>query len=467
MASTYLTRTHGSAPVNTTKATVSAWVKRTDTTNHQGIMGVMNSGNNHINVQLGLFNGKWYQWYKDGSDDYFLQDSLQIPRDHDAWYHVVYRFDTTQGTASDRLRCYVNGTALGQNFSTIDNPSSNDDIIIGTNGLVVSIGKYNFTSGGAQYWNGDMAHVHYCDGYSYGPETFGSTDSTSGEWVPNTAPSVNYGNNGFFLKFADSSNLGLDSSGNGNNLTVGGGTLIQTKDTPSNNFCKLNTQFYSPDVTISNRGLTVAEASNNWRSAYGTMGVRKGKWYWEAVITYQSNNEAYIGVASEDHMVGEATYGGSSGGGPNMGGYDYVGYSTRSFGIYSNGNEDYPSTVTRTGAWNGDAYTMGVALDMDNQKFYISRNGVWTNGSNNDWGSSTFNASTGDIDISSKCPAGKDVFPAFSPNESTFQVNFGDGYFGTSAIGSPNADGAGYGKFKYAPPSGFYSLCTQNLNTYG
>ena len=190
---------------------------------------------------------------------------------------------------------------------------------------------------------------------------------------------------------------------------------------------------YSPDVTISNRGTTVAETANNWRSAYGNMGVRKGKWYWEAQISYQSGNECYIGAA-EDHMRSEATFGGSSGGGPNMGGYDYIGYSTRSFGIYSNGNQDYPSTTTYTGAFNASTYVMGVALDMDNRKMYLSRNGVWTNASNNGWGSSTFDSTVGDMDISGKIPTGQDVFPGFSPNESTWKCNFGDGYFGTTAI---------------------------------
>ena len=111
MASTYLTRTHSQAPTNTTKATVSAWVRRMDTADHQGIFGVMNTGNNHINVQLGLFNSNWYMWYKDGTNDQYLQDSSQVPRSS-CMYHVVYRFDTTQSSASDRLRVYVNDTLV-------------------------------------------------------------------------------------------------------------------------------------------------------------------------------------------------------------------------------------------------------------------------------------------------------------------------------------------------------------------
>ena len=32
---------------------------------------------------------------------------------------------------------------------------------------------------------------------TYAPTVFGETDSTSGVWVPKTAPSVTYGTNGF------------------------------------------------------------------------------------------------------------------------------------------------------------------------------------------------------------------------------------------------------------------------------
>ena len=85
-----------------------------------------------------------------------------------------------------------------------------------------------------------MAHYHLCDGTAYAPTAFGETDSTTGIWKPKTAPSVNYGTNGFFLKFENSASMGTDSSGNGNNWSVTGGTMTQLIDTPSNVFCTLN-----------------------------------------------------------------------------------------------------------------------------------------------------------------------------------------------------------------------------------
>ena len=76
-----------------------------------------------------------------------------------------------------------------------------------------------------------MAHVHFCDGYAYAASDFGETDSTSGIWIAKTSPSVSYGTNGVFLKFASGATL-TDSSGNGNNMTLGGGTLTALKDSP-------------------------------------------------------------------------------------------------------------------------------------------------------------------------------------------------------------------------------------------
>ena len=85
------------------------------------------------------------------------------------------------------------------------------------------------------YWTGNMAHTHLIDGTQYAASDFGEFDATSGIWVPKTGPSVTYGTNGFFLKYASGA-ITTDSSGNGNTMTQVG-TITTTKDTPQNNFC--------------------------------------------------------------------------------------------------------------------------------------------------------------------------------------------------------------------------------------
>ena len=460
MASTYLTRTPSSAS-NRKTWTYSAWIKLGSTATMQLFSaGVDSSNYNSLRVTATGLRATNYNT----SNAWNIRTHALL-RDTNAWYHIVLRVDTTQSTASDRARLYINGELQTSLKEEVYPAQNQDEYVNNTDlhaiGTTVPVNSNNF--------DGLMSHIHLCDGYSYGADSFGSTDATTGEWKINTSPNVSYGTNGFTI-LKDGMTI-TDQSINSNNWTLATGTLTNTEDNPSNVFATLNPLFYSADVTLSNGNTTVAETGDNWRSAYSNIGVSTGKWYWEAEISYQTNSEAYFGLAHENHMDGSGgvTYGGNVSGSsaPNSGGYDYIGYSTRSFGIYSNGNQDYPSTTTYTGSYSGSTYVMSFALDIPNRKLYVARNGVWTNANNNGWGSSTFDSTVGALDISGKIPATGFIFPAFSPNQSTWKVNFGNGKFGTSDISSPQQDGAGQGKFQYTPPSGYYAICTKNINAYG
>ena len=457
---TYLDRTFTAG--NRKTMTFSAWVKRT------GNLGTYahlftSSPNPGSWDSIRIENDRKVGVHLVG-DGKLIRTNRELWDPH-AWYHIVVAIDTTQATASNRVKIYINGEQeTDLNSSTY--PDQNTDLNFNDNGKTCRIGD-NTWSTGNEWFGGLASHWHFTDGTAYTPSAFGSTDSTTGEWKINANPSVTYGTNGFFL-FKDNGAV-TDNSGQGNNFTASGTGTTHTEDNPSNNFPILNPLFYSPDVNLSHGSTTAVEPSNNWRSAYSSMGVSKGKWYWEAEISYQAGTECYFGIAHEDHFAGpDVTYGSNaSAGAPNTGGYDYLGYSTRSFGVYSNGNQDYPSSTTYTGAFNASTYKMSFALDLPNRKLYVARNGIWTNGSNNDWGSSTFDSTVGALDVSGKIPTTGFVFPGFSPNQSTWKVNFGNGYFGTSSIGSPQSDGSGLGKFQYSPPSGYFAICTKDINTYG
>ena len=125
-----------------------------------------------------------------------------------------------------------------------------------------------------------MAHFHLTDGYSYAPTEFGETDSTTGIWKAKTAPSVSYGTNGFFLKFENSANLGLDSSGQGNNFTVGAGTMTQLIDTPTNVLATGNPLIKGTNGN-SNGNNTSTSGQNSWETLFGTLGMGTGKYYAE------------------------------------------------------------------------------------------------------------------------------------------------------------------------------------------
>ena len=215
MASAQLTRTNGT-PTNADIGTVSFWLKRAniDLNNHY-IISNYTDGSNYGYIRFK--SGDQLQPYGTQSND--EKRTNKVFRDTNAWYHIVLRVDTSQGTAGDRVRVYVNGVQE-TSFSTSTNASQNADYDLFKAGGSMRIGYIQ--SGTATYLDGQLAHFHYVDGQSYAPTVFGETDATTGIWKPKTDPGIstsNYGNNGFFLKFDNSANMGLDSSGNSNNFT--------------------------------------------------------------------------------------------------------------------------------------------------------------------------------------------------------------------------------------------------------
>ena len=292
-----------------------------------------------------------------------------------------------------------------------------------------------------------MAHFHFIDGTAYDASTFGETDATTGIWKPKTAPSVTYGTNGFFLKFENSGSMGTDSSPNGNNFTVNG-TLTQTVDTPSNVFATLNAlDNYYAGATLSN-GNTKSVTGTNSAQVLSTLGVSKGKWYWEVKATNLPSAYGTIGICptsptSTSNFISSRAN-------------EYMYYSSGAF--YYNGG----STGTYASYATGDI--IGVAMDLDNNRLFFSKNGTWQN-------SADPTSSTGAYTITAPSSTTNGVYHFavgdFNSAASSVQCNFGNGKFGTSSVASSNSDSAGLGLFEYSVPSGYYSLCTKNIKNYG
>ena len=222
MANTYLSRTFGT-PTNASKFTISVWVKR-------GTLGAANilmfaNGGNAQNFSNLMFTGDSLFWHVLNSNSEVSKiKSSAIYRDTSGWYHVVFNWDSTQSTASNRTKMYVNGVQL-DSFSTQTNSAQNTNYHINT-AVEHIIGAEKGNTGGSvgNYFDGSMSHYHFIDGTTYDASAFGETDATTGEWKIKTSPSVTYGTNGFFiLKDGDSV---TDQSGEGNNFTVGGGKCI-------------------------------------------------------------------------------------------------------------------------------------------------------------------------------------------------------------------------------------------------
>ncbi len=286
-----------------------------------------------------------------------------------------------------------------------------------------------------------MAHVHFIDGTAYDADTFGETDTDTGIWKPKTAPSVTYGTNGFFLDMADSSAMGNDVSGNDNDWTVSG-TLSQTIDTPSNVFATLN-PLVPIGGTYSNGNLVHTESGSNYRSAVSTLGVSSGKYYAECEFGKGLgiiNSEKGYGL-----MMSESSR--------------YIGVNTNSVGYY-NGALYYNNT-TQSGTWDSltDGDILMVALDIDNGYVYFGKNGTWQNS-----GDPTSGATgTGGFALSNIDTGGTYFIGCSDVSGSESKINYGNGYFGTTAVSSAGTN-AGVGTFEHDVPSGYKALCTKNIN---
>jgi len=436
-SSDYLTRTPSSAG-NRDKWTYSAWVKRSNLTGvYQTIIQASDTGS-PLNSDYLYFNSDetlYLHLYSAGAVYGKLYTNRKF-RDVSAWYHIVIIYDSGNSTSSDRLQMYINGVRE-TSFSTALYPSQNADSVMTLASGGIDIGRDGSASGSG-YYDGYMAEVCLIDGQALTPTSFGETNSATNNWVPKDVSGLTFGTTGFYLDFKDSSALGNDAAGS-NNFTANNLTsLDQSIDTCTNNFLILNPL----DTTrgLSDGNLTYAGAGSG-TVVKGTIAVNSGKYYAECKILDASEN--MIGVLD----IGQA---------PTT---SYVGASSVGWGIYTgDGNLYNGASASSYSSAFSDNDIMGIALDMDNNKLYFSKNGVWQNSGDPTSGST----GTGAISITSGLTmtfcGGRDSA------SDTASFNFGSPPY---AISSGNVDSSGMGNFEYAVPSGYYSLCTRNLNLIG
>jgi hypothetical protein len=433
-----LSKTFGSASSSNTTFTVSAWVKRAKLSANQDVVSAFQSSSG-LQTDLIRFGSaddlEFYAHTTNSSGNADIQTN-RLFRDVGAWYHIVLALDTTQATASNRVKIYVNGVQE-TSFSTENYMNQNGTIIWGLgSGTEHTIGAV----GTSNYFGGYVAEVCYIDGSQLDPTSFGEFDEDSGIWKPKSVSGLTFGTNGFYLDFEDSAALGDDVSGNGNDFTVNNLTAIdQTTDTCTNNFITMNPldSYYSAS-TFSEGNLKIVTSSSNYSPDMGTIGLSAGKWYWEVKIDTTST-EDMVGITGNQRLSSASST-------SHLGGMLYD-FAYNSYARFYNNN-----SFVSYGATFGSNDIIGVALDLDSGtntiQFY--KNGAAQGSKNITHVSSTengfYNVSAGDFT---------------SGASMTFSSNFGNPTF---TISSGNTDGNGYGNFEYAPPSGYLSLCTSNLS---
>ena len=423
------------------KSTWSCWIKKCDFSNEQVFLG-------YTTAEFSIYtNGDSFRI--SNNDGVIFLYSTALQRDPSAWYHFVVAIDTTQATASNRIRMYVNGTEL-TSFSFSGYPSQNTNLKMNVSAKVMDIG-----SDGTSAFNGYMSELYWIDGQQLTPSSFGETDTDTGIWKPK-AYTGTFGTNGFYLKFANSASLGTDSSGNGNNFTVNNLTSIdQTTDTPTNNFATLNNLAGSSQAaasTFSEGNLKIVASGTNYRPTPSTIGVSAGKWYAEFLLN------AAAGDAGFGIMGNQGTANANWGGNVANNYWWYCGTGAGTAGVYSNN-----SLIANGGIGTMTTNDIGmIAMDLDNNRVYFGKNGTWLNSSDPANGTNPY-----PITAATSTELGFYFFTAGDWGGGTrgnWSTNFGSPPF---TIASGNTDGAGFGNFEYAVPSGYYSLCTRNLANFG
>lgn len=419
-----------------TTGTFSAWIKKTDVSTAQYLFTFGNVDND---------DGRTFARFQTdgtlrvGGGNTVWRNTDRKFMDGAAWYHIVVAFDTTQSTANDRIKVYINGIQE-TDFSTTNNPS--EDGTLGLNFGKQAIG-YNTVDNNSGF-NGYMAEVVIQDGVASAPTEFGEFDSDTGIWIPIDASGATMGTNGTYLKFENAASMGAATAGNA--FTVQNiNQNDQATDTPTNNFCTLNPLMANAGssnyLTLRQGGTKAENEAAAYKIANSTFGVTSGKWYWEVKAT-DVNGVTAIGVTmpyfwDADYTLQGCIYYAQTG-------QRYNNASASSFG----------NTYT-------DGDIISFALDMDATPPTMT---VYKNNSSE--GNLMSGLSINGAGGAFLPPKEEGYFPKIvGYNTNTFECNFG-GYT-SFTISSAASDANGYGTFEYAPPSGYYSLCTKNLAEYG
>ena len=445
---TYMDRTIES-PTLGTKWTVSFWVKKDLNGDYHHILTSTANPGNWDSIRFDMYDNFQVLLYGLGVN----LTTTAVYRDVSAWYHFVVACDTTQGVAANRLKLYVNGTQE-TSFSTETYPDQNLIVNYQVSGKTLRIGANAWdVSSGHEMLGGYLAEVFFIDGVAHAASDFGEFDEDSPTiWKPkDCSGDFTYGTNGFYLDFADSGDFGDDESGNGNDFSETGMEAIdQATDTPTNNFCTFNPLIPNTAITYSEGNLQVVSTSGGgYYAAVGTIGTQSGKWYCEM--------NASDGFVGGDKGCGiyrlDNAYGATTGLGNYTTGTTWS-YSCSGYVRTNNATTDNEATFT-------DGDIIGIAMDLDNNKLYWAKNNTWINSGDPESGAT----GTGSYAI----VAGD--FYTFAvtvindgAEDPVWQANFGSPMYANS---SDAADENGYGAFEYAPPSGYYALCTKNLAEFG
>jgi hypothetical protein len=380
----------------------------------------------------------FYQ-YTGGYQIFYETD--QLFRDSSAWYNFVVEVDTTDSTSTDRVKIHVNGTRI-TSFQTSTAPSLNLNTYLNLSSETNYVGSSSRAS--TDNLNGYLSEVNFIDGTALDPTSFGETKA--GIWVPKDTSGLTFGTNGYRLKFQDSSALGDDTSGNGNDFSSSGLAATDVVlDSPTNNWATMN--------PLDGNGPTISEGSlkvfgdtsySVFEGFKGTFPMSSGKWYWEVYIDVGGFTQTGITPTTNTAVISTTN----------------LSYHTDAMTYESNGKKAIGTGGTgtapsgRTISSYGNSYTdgdiIGVALDLDSSTTTL-----------------TFYKNNSSEGTAFSSLASAEYVPVHAGIQNNFGIfNFGQdsSFAGNKTSGSAGAsDANGNGDFYYSPPSGYLACCTANL----
>ena len=411
--SPYMRRTPSGAS-NRKTFTISFWVKRCQSGVLQLIIAQGADHNNSSTIAFSSSDQLRFGHNDSGSTTYALITNRTF-EDTSKFYHILASFDTTQSTASDRVKLYVDGDLM-TSFATSTYPPQDFDLDFNSTGTIAISGQ--IPSGTLFPFDGYLAEVNLVDGTALTPDTFGLTNTSTGRWIPKALTGITYGTNGFRLKFQDSSALGDDTSGNTNDFGTVNGLVAgdQTTDSPTQNHPTLQ----GTGGTLSEGNLTLVTGNSEFAHHNATLKPKSGKYY--AEFTCNAMGRSEVGVASTTKLPYSAnnvrlpaTDDGS------LAGYMWYGYNGEILTDSGSGNAGTYATYTTNDI-------ISIALDLDNHTVQFFKN----------------NSSVGTFGL---------------PN-SNYTFVMGDGATGYSGGWTANF---GQKSFTYTPPTGFVALQQDNL----
>ena len=442
--------------------TFSTWIKRTELGGINAILEAFQDGSNFFIV--GIQNSDELIVYNIDSGTDYGYKYTKLFKDTAAWYHIVFKSDTTNGTAANRWQVYINGVEITATTADYGDPPQNYNSNLNST-ISHNIGKREDQG---TFMSCYLAETHLIDGTALAPTAFGEFDDDSGVWKPIEVSDVTYGTNGFYLNYITASDMGNDKSGENNDWAENNiAAADQATDTPTNNFCTINTPF-EPLVggppTITEGATIMTAGSSGQQDSYGTMALFKGKWYFEFSVLNVGGlaiANMFGGVVKVNRLLQSSYNNAANGHHSHDGGW---GGGVNAVGVHSGSGSGFSAV-------SGSAVdvVVGVAVDMDNGKIWWASGGTYASSSG-----TVSNPATATLpqftNLLTQYP-GEPVVPAFNHyvHQATTQgaFNFGNPFDHAFTDIGTNSDANGYGSFAYTPPSGYYAICSKNLAEYG